>query len=154
MNPPTAEKLQELLSQGRSEQAVVLLQRFDPDVAADLVMSIPYEEQQILFRALPIDFAATLVGHFPYYHSYVLLHSRPAEELRAIRDTTLLSIGCSPEGEFISGGMISRFAGVLVRSGRKGDRGQNLPLRRRVCTFNSKERFPRLFPESLGLILW
>ena len=84
MNPPTAEKLQELLSQGRSEHAVALLQRLDPDVAADLVMSIPYEEQQILFRALPVDFAATLVGHFPYYHSYVLLHSRPAEELRAI----------------------------------------------------------------------
>jgi NitT/TauT family transport system ATP-binding protein len=84
MSLPTAEKLQELLSQGRSEQAVVLLQRLDLDVAADLVMSIPYEEQQILFRALPIDFAARIVGHFPYYHSYVLLHSRPAEELRAI----------------------------------------------------------------------
>jgi NitT/TauT family transport system ATP-binding protein len=84
MSLPTAEKLQELLSQGRSEQAVELLQRLDLDVAADLVMSIPYEEQQILFRALPIDFAARIVGHFPYYHSYVLLHSRPAEELRAI----------------------------------------------------------------------
>ena len=84
MNPPTAEKLQELLSQGRSQHAVALLQRLDPDVAADLVMSIPFEEQQILFRALPVDFAATLVSHFPYYHSYVLLHSRPAEELRAI----------------------------------------------------------------------
>ena len=84
MNPPTAEKLQELLSQGRSEHAVALLNRLDPDVAADLVMSIPYDEQQVLFRALPVDFAATLVGHFPYYHSYVLLHSRPAEELRAI----------------------------------------------------------------------
>ncbi|MGO8732676.1 MAG: AAA-associated domain-containing protein [Terriglobia bacterium] len=84
MNLPTAEKLQELLSQGRSEQAVVLLQRLDLDVAADLMMSIPYEEQQILFRALPVDFAARIVGHFPYYHSYVLLHSRPAEELRAI----------------------------------------------------------------------
>jgi hypothetical protein len=91
MNPPTAEKLQELLSQGRPEHAVVLLQRLDPDVAADLVMSIPYEEQQILFRALPVDFAATLVGHFPYYHSYVLLHSRPAEELA-------LAMTSTPEG--------------------------------------------------------
>ncbi len=62
----------------------MLLQRLDLDVAADLMMSIPYEEQQILFRALPVDFAARIVGHFPYYHSYVLLHSRPAEELRAI----------------------------------------------------------------------
>jgi hypothetical protein len=24
----------------------------------------------------------------------------------------------------------------------------------RVCAFNSKERFPRLFPDGLGLILW
>jgi NitT/TauT family transport system ATP-binding protein len=84
MNAPTAEKLQELLSQGRSEHAVTLLQHLDPDVAADLVMRIPFEEQQIVFRAFPVDFAATLVSHFPYYHSYVLLHSRPAEELRAI----------------------------------------------------------------------
>jgi NitT/TauT family transport system ATP-binding protein len=84
MNPPTAEKLQELLSQGRSEHAVTLLQRLDPDAAADSVMHIPFEEQQIVFRALPIDFAATLLSHFPYYHSYVLLHSRPVEELRAI----------------------------------------------------------------------
>jgi NitT/TauT family transport system ATP-binding protein len=84
MNPPTAEKLQELLSQGRPEHAVTLLQRLEPEVAADLVMRIPFEEQQIVFRALPVDFAATLVSQFPYYHSYVLLHSRPLDELRAI----------------------------------------------------------------------
>jgi NitT/TauT family transport system ATP-binding protein len=84
MSPPTAEKLRELLSEGRSAHAVTLLQRLDPDVAADSVMRIPFEEQQIVFRALPVDFAATLVSRFPYYHSYVLLHSRPVEELRAI----------------------------------------------------------------------
>jgi len=88
MNPPAAEKLQELLSQGHSEHAAALLERLDPDVAADLVMSIPYEEQQILFRALPVSFAATLITHFPYYHSYVLLHSRPVEDLRAIMAKT------------------------------------------------------------------
>jgi NitT/TauT family transport system ATP-binding protein len=84
MNPPTAEKLQELLSQGRSEQAVALLQHLGPEAAADAVMRVPFEEQQIVFRALPVEFAATLVSHFPYYHSYVLLHSRPLEELRAV----------------------------------------------------------------------
>jgi len=84
MSTATAEKLQEFLSQGRLEQAVTLLQRLDPEAAADLVMRIPFEEQQIVFRALPVDFAATLVSHFPYYHSYVLLHSRPVEDLRAI----------------------------------------------------------------------
>ena len=84
MNSSTAEKLQELLSQGRSEHAVALLQRLDLEVAADSVMRIPFEEQQIVFRALPVDFAATLVSRFPYYHSYVLLHSRSVEDLRAI----------------------------------------------------------------------
>jgi NitT/TauT family transport system ATP-binding protein len=88
MNPPTAGKLQELLSHERPEHAVALLQRLDPEVAAGLVMSIPYEEQQIVFRALPVDFAATLVSHFPYYHSFVLLHSRSLEDLRAIMAKT------------------------------------------------------------------
>jgi len=84
MNPPAAEKLHELLSQGRTEHAVALLQRLDPDIAAESVMRIPFEEQQNVFRALPVDFAAALLSHFPYYHSYVLLHSRPVDELRAI----------------------------------------------------------------------
>jgi len=88
MNPPAAEKLQELLSQGRTDQVVSLLQRLDPDAAAGSVMRIPFEEQQIVFRALPVDYAATLVSHFPYYHSYVLLHSRTAKDLRAIIDST------------------------------------------------------------------
>jgi NitT/TauT family transport system ATP-binding protein len=84
MNSLTAEKLQELLSQGRSQQALALLQRLDPVLAAGVLMRLPFEDQQILFRALPIDFAATLIRHFPYYHSYVLLHSRSLEQLRAI----------------------------------------------------------------------
>ena len=41
-----------------------------------------------------------------------------------ISATTLLSIGCPTGGEFIAGGILSRFADVLVRSGRKGDRGR------------------------------
>src|ERR1700722_5575329 len=49
-------------------------------------MSIPFEEQQILFRKLPVDFAAKLAGIFPYYHTYVLLHSLPIQEMRAIVD--------------------------------------------------------------------
>jgi len=88
MHPPAAEKLQELLSQGRTDQAVALLQRLDPDAAADSIIGIPFEEQQIVFRALPVDYAATLVSHFPYYHSYVLLHSRTIQDLRAIIDKT------------------------------------------------------------------
>jgi NitT/TauT family transport system ATP-binding protein len=84
MNSPTAEKLQAILSQGRWEQATALLQKLDTAAAADLIMTLPFEEQQSLFRRLPIDLAATLAGSFPYYHTYILLHSRPVEEVRAI----------------------------------------------------------------------
>jgi len=84
MDPQTAEKLREILSQGRWDQAVGLLQRLDPAVAANLIMGVPFEAQRTLFRALPIDFAATLVSNFPYYHAYVLLHTRSMEGLRAI----------------------------------------------------------------------
>jgi NitT/TauT family transport system ATP-binding protein len=62
------------------------LERLDPEDAANLLMSIPFEEQQILFRKLPVDFAAKLAGIFPYYHTYVLLHSLPVQEMRAIVD--------------------------------------------------------------------
>ncbi len=86
MDPQPAEKLREILSQGHWDQAVGLLQRLDPTVAANLFMSIPFEEQRVLFRASPVDFAATLASRFPYYHSYVLLHTRSIEGLRAIVD--------------------------------------------------------------------
>jgi NitT/TauT family transport system ATP-binding protein len=51
-----------------------------------LLMSIPFEEQQTLFRKLPVDFAAKLASSFPYYHTYVLLHSLPLEDMRVIVD--------------------------------------------------------------------
>jgi len=86
MKQPTAEMLQEIVSQGRTEHAVTLLQRLDPAVASDLFMRMRFEEQRTLFVALPVDSAAALLGHFPYYHSYVLLHSRPIRELRTIVD--------------------------------------------------------------------
>jgi NitT/TauT family transport system ATP-binding protein len=81
---PTAEKLRAVLSAARFDQAIALLQKLEPDAAAELFMEIPFEEQQALFRKLPIDFAAALIPAFPYYHAYLLLHSRPAEEMTAI----------------------------------------------------------------------
>ncbi len=77
MNPPTTDKFRALLSRGEWDHAVVLLQRLDPNVAADVFLSLPFEEQEILFRRLPAGFAAALAPIFPYYHTYVLLHTRP-----------------------------------------------------------------------------
>jgi NitT/TauT family transport system ATP-binding protein len=86
MNPPIAERLRASLSQGNWEQATGMLQRMDPDTAADLLMRFPFEHQQALFRRLTPDLAATLIAALPYYHAYVLLHSRPNEEMTAIVD--------------------------------------------------------------------
>lgn len=77
-------KLRDLLSSGQLPMAAAYLQQFPPPRAADLFMELPFEEQQLIFRALSIDFAADLVPRFPYYHSYVLLHLRPGAEIRAI----------------------------------------------------------------------
>ncbi|HTA68690.1 MAG TPA: AAA-associated domain-containing protein [Bryobacteraceae bacterium] len=86
MSVLATDKLREMLAQAHWEQAVSLLARLDPENAADLLMTIPFEEQQTLFRKLPVDFAARLAGIFPYYHTYVLLHSLPIQEMRAIVD--------------------------------------------------------------------
>ena len=84
VNVQPGAKLHDLLSSGQTQLAGAYLQQFPPPRAADLVMELSFEEQQLLFRALSIEFAADLVPRFPYYHSYVLLHSRPASEIRAI----------------------------------------------------------------------
>src|SRR5208283_4540242 len=86
MHLPIADKLRLILSQGGWDQVVELLQRIDPAVAADFLMDLPIEDQQVLFRRFPIEFAATLAGIFPYYHTYVLLHSRALDEMNAIVD--------------------------------------------------------------------
>jgi NitT/TauT family transport system ATP-binding protein len=84
MEPQASEKLREILSQGHWDQAIAFLERLAPEVAADLIMEAPFEEQRTLFRVLPVEYAATLINQFPYYHSYVLLHTRSVEGLRAI----------------------------------------------------------------------
>ena len=86
MNAPTTDKLRTTLSRGNWDQAITLLQRVDPTIAADTFMGLPFDEQQALFRRLPVDLAAVLAAEFPYYHTYVLLHSRPVDELNAILD--------------------------------------------------------------------
>jgi ABC-type nitrate/sulfonate/bicarbonate transport system ATPase subunit len=84
MTPPMAEKLQELLSQRKWEPSFELLRGLSPSAAADLIMGMRFEEQQLLFRQLPIPLAATIINHLPYFHAYVLLHSRPVHEMASI----------------------------------------------------------------------
>jgi NitT/TauT family transport system ATP-binding protein len=79
-----AEKLQELLSQRKWEPLFELLRGLSPSAAADLIMDMRFEEQQLLFRQLPIRLAATIINHLPYFHAYVLLHSRPVQEMASI----------------------------------------------------------------------
>jgi NitT/TauT family transport system ATP-binding protein len=84
MTPPMAEKLQELLSQRKWEPLFELLRGLSPSAAADLIMGMRFEEQQLLFRQLPIPLAAAIINHLPYFHAYVLLHSRPVQEMASI----------------------------------------------------------------------
>jgi NitT/TauT family transport system ATP-binding protein len=86
MSAVAGDKLRELLSQERWDQAVALLEQLGATQSADLLQRLPFEQQQVLFRRLPIEFAAALVHGFPYYQAYVLLHSRPAQEMSAIVD--------------------------------------------------------------------
>jgi NitT/TauT family transport system ATP-binding protein len=87
MDSHAQEQLRDILSRGRWEDAVSLLQGLKPEAAAEEFMGLSFDEQQSLFRRLPTEFAAKLAVHFPYYHLYVLLHSRPAHEMRAIVDS-------------------------------------------------------------------
>ena len=80
------EQLSTILSEARWDRAAAMLRGMPAVDAADLLMSVSYEQQQALFRKLPIDLAARLAGAFPYYHAYVLLHSRPLDEMNAIVD--------------------------------------------------------------------
>lgn len=84
MNSARTEELQELISQGRLNRAVAALTRLDATVAADAFQSLPFEEQQSLFRELPAEFAAQLVPIFPYYHTFVLLHGLTLEQMGTV----------------------------------------------------------------------
>ena len=86
MSTLTTQSLRELVSKSRWKPAVEALEQEQPRTAAELLKSLPFEQQRALFRRFPIDFAASLVPHFPYYHIYILLHSRPAAEMRSIVD--------------------------------------------------------------------
>jgi NitT/TauT family transport system ATP-binding protein len=86
MSPPLAERLRNAVSQAHWNEAVALLQTSDAVEAAEALGTLPFEQQQSLFRHLPLDLAAAVVAQFPYYHQYVLMHSLPAGEMRALVD--------------------------------------------------------------------
>jgi NitT/TauT family transport system ATP-binding protein len=86
MPRPAEDKLRDLVSQQRWDALHDSLKIMLPGPAADFLLSLPFDQQQTVFRKLPVDLAARLVTHFPYYHAYVLLHSRPADEMRSIID--------------------------------------------------------------------
>jgi NitT/TauT family transport system ATP-binding protein len=81
MKPPKPEELQTILSQRRWERAAAIMGSLDPTVAADAFLTLPYEDQQQLFRFLPAVLAAKLIPIFPYYHTFVLLHSLPPKDM-------------------------------------------------------------------------
>src|SRR6202047_2951076 len=86
MNPPVADRLQNAVAQARWSEAVALLQTCDAIQAAAARGSLPFEQQQSLFRHLPLDLAAVVVAQFPYYHEYVLMHSLPRGKMRTLVD--------------------------------------------------------------------
>jgi hypothetical protein len=86
VNQPPDDQFRSLFSRGDWDRAGHVLERLDPNVAADQLMSLPYETQQLLFQKMSVEFAAKLAPIFPYYHTYVLLHSRPQSEMAAIVD--------------------------------------------------------------------
>jgi NitT/TauT family transport system ATP-binding protein len=84
MKRPRAEELQTILAKGRLDRAVEILQGLDPTVAADTFISLPYEDQQALFRRLPTEFAARLAPNFPYYDAFVLLRTLSNDHMIAV----------------------------------------------------------------------
>lgn len=83
---PIAEKLRSAVSASRWSEAIALLQTSDPQQAAQALSTLPFEQQESLFRRLPMDLASGMIPHFPYYHQYVLLHSLPPAEMRILVD--------------------------------------------------------------------
>lgn len=78
--------IRSMLDHGAQDQAISLLQRLDPVVAADVFLTLPEPQQEPLFRKLPLDLAASLTGALPYFDAFVLLVGRPPEDIAAILD--------------------------------------------------------------------
>ena len=64
-------------------------------LAADALLSLPYDGQQALFRRLPVEFAARVAPIFPYYHAFILLHTPETGAAGAVLLATHLGLPVS-----------------------------------------------------------
>jgi NitT/TauT family transport system ATP-binding protein len=86
MPPSQNQEILDLLARERWPEITSLLRDIRPSSAADLLASLPDQQQQALFRLLPTKIAGQVLHHFPYYHQYILLHTRTPEDMRLILD--------------------------------------------------------------------
>jgi NitT/TauT family transport system ATP-binding protein len=78
--------IRSMLALGRWEEAISLLQRLNPIVAADVFLTLAERDQEALFRRLPLDLAAALTAVLPCYDAYILLASRSPGDISPILD--------------------------------------------------------------------
>jgi NitT/TauT family transport system ATP-binding protein len=80
------EDIRSMLAHHRWDEAIALLQRLNPIIAADVFQTLPEAEQETLYKRLPLDLTATLTGALPAYDAYILLVSRPPGDISPILD--------------------------------------------------------------------
>jgi NitT/TauT family transport system ATP-binding protein len=65
-------------------EAVGALDKLPAIKAAEIISSLPDQEQRALFRQLPVELFARVLSQFPYYQQYVFLHTRDVPDIQAI----------------------------------------------------------------------
>jgi NitT/TauT family transport system ATP-binding protein len=78
------EELQAIILAARWDEAIAVLSRLDPAVAADAFLSLSFDDQRLLFRRLPIRLAASLLPTFSHYDGFALLHTLSARDMAAV----------------------------------------------------------------------
>jgi NitT/TauT family transport system ATP-binding protein len=76
--------LQSLVKLRQWKPIIAQLRTMSAGDAADFLMTAPFEDQRALFGQMPVDLAASLIVHLPYYHAYVTLHSLPLHQMHEI----------------------------------------------------------------------
>ena len=84
MTQTDSQKIRNLVARRHFGAALTQLRRLEPVAAADVFMSLPFDQQREFFHRMHVATAASMIVHLPYYHAYVLLHSRPLGEMNSI----------------------------------------------------------------------